>query len=117
MFKNRQFIALLAGLAFMLALVFFPELPFTEDQSIAFFGLVAAYIVGEGLEGKRILVNAWQLLKSRKFQAVAAGLIVIVVQSYYPEFPITADKLTELFVVLGGLILGSGAEALTQPYK
>ena len=117
MFKNRQFLALLAGLAFMLALVFFPDLPFTEDQTIAFFALLGAYMVGEGLEGKRILANAWQLLKSRKFQAVIAGLIVVVVQSYYPEFPVTADKLTELFVLLGGIILGSGVEALTSPNK
>jgi hypothetical protein len=114
MFKNRQFIALLAALVFMLALVFFPDLPFSEDQTLVFFGLIAAYIVGEGLEGKRIIENFKQLLGSRKFLATVAGLIIIFIQAWNPEFPISADKLTELFVVLAGLILGSGAEGLSR---
>lgn len=114
MFRNRQFIALLAALVFMLALVFFPNLPFTEEQTLVFFGLLAAYLVGEGLEGKRIIENFKQLIGSRKFLATVAGLIIIFVQAWNPEFPIGADKLTELFVVLAGIILGSGAEGLRQ---
>lgn len=112
LFKNRQFVALLAGLAFLLALVVFPDLPFSEDQTTVFFGLIAAYIVGEGLEGKRMLQNFGQLVKSRKFLATVAGLIVVVVQAYNPEFPVKADQLTELFLILGGIILGSGAEGI-----
>ena len=114
MFQNRQFIALLAALVFMLALVFFPDLPFTEEQTLVFFGLLAAYLVGEGLEGKRIIENFKQLIGSRKFLATVAGLIIIFVQTWNPDFPIGADKLTELFVVLAGIILGSGAEGLRQ---
>lgn len=111
LFKNRQFLALLTAVLFMVALVFFPDLPFSEEQSLAFVGLIAVYIVGEGLEGKRVLENAVQLLKSRKFLAAVAGLIVIVVQAYFPEFPVTADHLVELFSILGAVIFGSGFEA------
>ena len=114
MFQNRQFIALLAALVFMLALVFFPDLPFTEEQTLVFFGLLAAYLVGEGLEGKRIIENFKQLIGSRKSQTTVTRLIIIFVQAWNPDFPIGADKLTELFVVLAGIILGSGAEGLRQ---
>lgn len=113
-FKNRQFLAMLGALVFMLALVFFPDLPFSEEQTIMFFGLLAVYVVGEGFEGKRIIENWKQLMGSRKFLAVVAGLIIVVVQAYRPDFPISVDKLTELFVVLAGLILGAGAEGLKE---
>lgn len=115
LFRNRQFLALLAGLLFLFAQLFYIELPFSEEQTLVFVGLIAAYIVGEGFEGKRILENAWQLIKSRKFQSVVAGLIVVVGQAVTPDFPIDATKLTELFFLLAGIILGSGAEATSLP--
>jgi uncharacterized membrane protein len=115
LFRNRQFLALLAGLLFLVAQLFYVELPFSEEQTLMVVGLIATYIVGEGFEGKRIITNVWQLVRSRKFLAVAAGLIVIVGQAFNPDFPIDAGKLTELFVLLAGIILGSGAERVTSP--
>jgi hypothetical protein len=111
MLKNRVFIALLAGLLFLLAQVLFPNLPFTEEQSIAFVGMIFAYIVGEGLEGKRIIENLVQLVKSRKFIATVAGLVVIIVQAYFPEFKVTAEHLTELLVLVVGIVFNAGIEA------
>ena len=113
LFKNRQFIAIVAALVFALLQVFIPDLPISEEQNVAFFGLVAAYIIGEGLEGPRIVQNFKQLFGSRKFLSLLAGALVIVVQAIYPEFPVKPEQVTELFVVFGALILGSGAEAIS----
>lgn len=111
MLRNRQFLALLAGLIFMLALVFFPSLPFTQDQTVAVVALLAAYMVGEGLEGKRIIENFMQLVKSRKFLATAAGLVVVIIQAFKPDFIVSPDQLTDLLVLVVGLVFSSGVEA------
>jgi hypothetical protein len=108
--KNRAFLAALAGLLFLVAQAVFPNLPFTEAQVTAFIGLVAAYVVGEGLEGFRIIENLGSLLKSRKLWALVAGLIVVTFQAYNPNFAVTPDQLTELFVLLGSVIVGSGLD-------
>lgn len=112
--RNRTFLALLAGLFFMLAKAVFPEFPFSEEQIVAFVALLATYIVGEGLEGKRIIDNFWQLFKSRKFLAVIAGLIVIVVQSLNSAFAVSPEQLTELFILFGAVIANAGVEALKK---
>lgn len=116
MLKNRvrMFVGLLVGLLFMLLQAVFPELPFTEEQSLLFGGLIAAYIVGEGLEGARVLNNITDLFRSHKFLSLIAGLIVMSVQAFFPDFPITTENLTQLFVVLAGMIIGMGAEGKSK---
>lgn len=50
------------------------------------------------------------LLKSRKFWAAAAGLILIVVQAYVPDFPLDAEQVTNVIYVVVAFILGTGLE-------
>jgi hypothetical protein len=108
--RARMIIALIGGLLFILLKAIFPALPFTEDQTIVFLGLLGAYILGEGLEGSRIADNLKAVLKSQKFQALAAGLIVITIKSFFPNLPITEAQLTEIISILAVLILGVGVQ-------
>jgi peptidoglycan/LPS O-acetylase OafA/YrhL len=108
--RARMIIALLAGIIFIVLNAFFPTLPFTEDQTIIFIGLIAAYILGEGLEGVRIADNLKYALRSHKLQALVAGLIIVAVKSFLPNFPLTEAQLTELISILAVLILGAGVQ-------
>ena len=108
--RIRLLFGLLAGIAFLLLQVFFPDLPFTEAQTTSFFLLIAAYLVGEGLEGNRIKDNFKQMLASWKFRSLLAGVLVLVIQSAYPAFPLTQEKVSMLIEVLSALILGTGAQ-------
>jgi len=103
-------IALIGGLLFILLKAIFPALPFTEEQTIAFLALIGAYILGEGLEGNRIADNLKAVLKSQKFQALVAGLIVVIFKSLFPNLPITEVQLTEIISILAVLILGAGVQ-------
>lgn len=108
--RARMIIALLAGFLFIFLKAIFPDLPFTEDQTIVFLGLIGSYIFGEGLEGSRIGDNLKAVLRSHKFQALAAGLIVITIKSVFPNFPLTEAQLTEIISILAVLILGAGVQ-------
>ncbi len=110
--RVRQLIALVAAVVFMVLLAVFPNLPFSEEQVMAFFALVGAYILGEGLEGKRVLENLAQLAKSQKFQALLAGIIVVLVKAFWPNAPFTDDQVLTISGVLMAVILGAGAEGL-----
>ena len=50
------------------------------------------------------------LFASRKFWAALIGLVLIIVKAYRPDFPLTADQLTGIVVVLVGYILGTAVE-------
>jgi uncharacterized membrane protein YdjX (TVP38/TMEM64 family) len=103
-------IALLAGVVFLFLQALFPDLPFTEQQTVIFAGLIGAYILGEGLEGARIQDNIKAVLSSHKFQALFAGLLMIAIKSFFPNLPLTEELLTELITILGALILGAGVQ-------
>ena len=113
--RARMIIALFAGIIFILLKVFFPSLPFTEDQTILFIGLIGSYILGEGLEGQRIKDNFMLALRSHKLQALVAGLIIVTVRSFLPNLPITEAQLTEVIAILASLILGAGVQNLVSP--
>jgi len=108
--RARMIISLLAGILFILLKVLFPTLPFTEEQTVIFIGLIGAYILGEGLEGNRIKDNLKAALRSHKLQALIAGLIIVTVKSFFPNLPITEAQLTEVIGILGALILGAGVQ-------
>ena len=95
--------------------IFFPDLPFTEEQTILFIGLIGSYILGEGLEGERIKDNFKLALRSHKLQALLAGLIIVTLRSFLPNLPITEAQLTELIAILASLILGAGVQNLVSP--
>lgn len=48
--KSRKFWAAIAGLSFVVLKAFKPDLPITEEQLIGIVGVLAAYILGTGLE-------------------------------------------------------------------
>lgn len=108
--RSRIIIALLAGIVFVFLQALFPDLPFTEDQTIIFAGLIGAYIIGESLEGQRFADNIKAALRSHKLQALLAGLVLITFQSFFPNFPLTETQLTEIIAILASLILGTGVQ-------
>jgi len=112
--RARMIIALVAGIVFILLQAIFPELPFTENQVLVFAGLIGAYILGEGLEGGRIADNLKTALKSHKFQALIAGLIVIGIKSFFPNFPLTEEQLQQIIAIFGALIIGTGIEGVVE---
>jgi uncharacterized membrane protein len=50
------------------------------------------------------------LLKSRKFWAAVAGLLLIVVQEFMPSFPLDAEQVTNVIYVVVAFIIGTGLE-------
>jgi hypothetical protein len=114
--RIRMLFALLAGIAFLVLQAVFPDLPFTEEQTVGFFGLLAAYLIGEGLEGKRIADNLKAMLGSWKFRSLIAGVIVIFLKAFYPDFPITDEQVIQAIELCGALILGIGAQSAMSKF-
>jgi hypothetical protein len=56
-----------------------------------------------------------ELVKSRKFWAAVAGLILIVVQQFMPDFPLDAEAVTNVIYVVVAFIIGSGLEDSAGP--
>jgi hypothetical protein len=50
------------------------------------------------------------LLRSRKFWAAVVALALVIIQAYRPDFPLTADQLTNLVYVIAAYILGVAFE-------
>lgn len=112
--RARMIIALLAGIIFIILQAIFPDMPFTEQQTLVFAGLIGAYILGEGLEGARIKDNLKLALKSHKLQALIAGLIVIGIKSLFPNFPLSEEQLTQIIAILMTLIVGAGVSGVVD---
>ena len=49
-------------------------------------------------------------LKSRKFWALIAGALVMVIRAYVPNLPIDDAKLSDLVLLLVAYIIGTGLE-------
>ena len=55
-------------------------------------------------------MNLPPFLKSRKFWALIAGALVIIVRQYVPNLPIEDAKLSELVLLFVAYIIGTGLE-------
>lgn len=55
-------------------------------------------------------MNLPSFLKSRKFWALIAGAIVIVLRAYVPNLPISDDTLNNMILLLVAYILGTALE-------
>ena len=108
--RVRMLLALIAGLVFLFLKAIFPDLPFSEESTVAFFGLIAAYLVGEGLEGPRIADNLIEILKSWKFRSLVAGVLVLSVKAFWPAFPLTEEQVIGAIEMFSALIIGAGAQ-------
>ena len=108
--RVRMLFGLLAGLVFLVLNAVFPGLPFTEEQLTAFFLLIGAYVVGEGLEGPRIVDNLVSVAKSWKFRSLLAGVIALVVNAFWIDSPITEDLVIKGIEILSAFIFGTGAQ-------
>lgn len=55
--------------------------------------------------------NKWKsLLKSRKFWAAAAGLLVLFVRTALPDFPLEDEQIAYSIVLIASYILGTAIE-------
>lgn len=110
MTKDRMRIVLgFAGaLIFMLIKVVIPEFPVTEDQMLVIMAIFGSYILGESFEGVRVGDNLKLLIKSHKFQATLAGLILVLVKSFYPEFPVSEEQLLMIIGIIVTFVVGNG---------
>ena len=110
MFKGRErmILALVIGILYMIVKAVFPELPFSEEQSLAFFGILGAYILGEGISQQQIGQNLVEVFKSQKFQALAVGLVLILIKGFFPEFAMSEEQLVSAIALLGTFIFGAG---------
>jgi hypothetical protein len=50
------------------------------------------------------------LIQSRKFWAAVAGLLVVCLRAFVPDFPLEDDLLAYLVVVIASYILGTAIE-------
>ena len=50
------------------------------------------------------------LMASRKFWAAVIGLALIIIQAYRPDFPLSAETLTNVVYILVAYILGVAIE-------
>ena len=55
------------------------------------------------------------LLKSRKFWASVVGLVLIIIRSFDPNFPIPDADLTKIVFVIVAYVLGTGLEDSRAP--
>lgn len=113
--KSRKFWATLIALGFVLGLAIDPSFPLEEGQVVSMVSIAAAYVVSTGIEG------GWKefgdvkskfagLLRSRKFWAALVGFAITLVQSFYPDFPLTSDQLLGVIVPIVSFILGTAIE-------
>lgn len=50
------------------------------------------------------------LMRSRKFWAAIAGVVLVTAQAFMPDFPLDADQISNLIYVLVAFIIGTGLE-------
>lgn len=55
------------------------------------------------------------LLSSRKFWAALIGLLLMLVQAYWPDFPLEEEQLTHAVTLLAAYILGVAIDGARQP--
>lgn len=108
--RGRMIFALLGGIIFLVVKAFMPEFPIGENETIAFIILLGAYILGEGISGRTFGDNLFTMLRSQKFQALIAGVAVILVKEYVPSLNIGETELLALIGAIMAFIVGSGAQ-------
>lgn len=113
--RARMIFALLGGILFLVLQAIFPQLPFSENQTLLFMGLIGSYILGEGLSGQTIGDNLASVLKSQKFQALVAGILMTAIKAFYPNLPMSDAELTTMIASFMVFIVSAGAQKPAAP--
>jgi len=109
--RERMLLALGGGIVFMILQVLFPSMKLDETQTLMFIGLIGSYIVGEGLSSKQLGEGFKDLFKSQKFQALLAGVLVLVVQGIFPNAKVSEESVMSIIALLGTFILSAGVKS------
>ena len=115
--RGRMIFALLGGVVFIVLQAIFPDLPFSEEQSVLMLALIGSYILGEGISGTTINDNLGTMLKSQKFQALIAGMLMNLVKGFFPTLGLSDADLTALVAAIMAFIVGSGATSAVDGAK
>jgi hypothetical protein len=109
---SRKFWAAGIGLLVIVITAFLPGFPAIQQPLTDGALLVSAYILGTAIEGERLpgglLIQ--NLIRSRKFWAGMAGLIVVLLRAAVPNFPLDDEQLTAVIITLSAYIFGNGAQ-------
>jgi len=113
--SSRTVWAVLVGLFVILVRTVWPEFPITDEVVSQSLMLMGAFIVAEGLEGWRPTENLFAtLIKSRKFQATLAGLVVVIAQAAFPDFSFTPEQVLQFVYGIMAIVTGVGVEGLVS---
>jgi hypothetical protein len=112
LFVSRKFWAALIGLMLIGITAFLPTLPDVNAPLVELASLVSAYILGTAFEANprpvgEILTG---LVKSRKFWATLAGLLVVLVRCFRPDFPLGDDQIVAIVLTLSAYTFGTGLQ-------
>jgi len=102
--RERMLLALLGGMVFMVLQVLFPSMKLDETQTLMFMGLLGAYIIGEGVSAQKLGEGFKDLFKSQKFQALLAGILVLIIQGIFPDIKISEENVMSLIALIGTFI-------------
>ncbi len=111
--RARMVFALLGGILFLILKAIFPQLPFTENETLLFIGLLGAYILGEGISGKTMGDNFMTMLKSQKFQVLIVGLLSTTIKAFFPNLALSDTELLGLIGSMMAFIVGAGVSTQT----
>ena len=113
--KSRKFWATMISLLFVVLLAIDPNFPLDEEQVVGIVAVAASYVIGVAIEGGwkdfgDVSSKLTGLLKSRKFWAAIVGFAVTMVQSFYPDFPLSSDQVLLVVIPIVSFILGTAIE-------
>jgi hypothetical protein len=97
---------------FLIAEAINPNIPLSEEETVAFFVLLASYAIGEFFEGSRIEDSFYKLVRSHKFQMLVAGFVALGLRQYFPEI---SDEIVREFVAILALTIGGSGIAQFSP--
>lgn len=110
--SSRKFWAALIGLVLIVLTAFLPGLPDLSTPLVELAGLLSAYMLGSALEANPLPAGQvlQSLLKSRKFWATCAGLLVVLVRAVWPDLPVSDEQISAIVLTLSAYTFGTGLQ-------
>jgi hypothetical protein len=116
---SRKFWAALISLLLVITAAFLPGLPDLAAPLTDLAVLTAAYICGTAIEGNpsaSFTTTLYGLLRSRKFWGALSGLVLILLRSSIPDFPLADEQVSAIILTLSAYIFGTGVQdGLSSP--